>query len=59
MDNLKENFFVSQLQKYGAKLVDYAGWAMPVEFSGLTREHEAVRTAAGLFDVSHMGRGSK
>lgn len=36
-------------------MVDYAGWSMPVEFSGLVLEHEAVRTAAGLFDVSHMG----
>ena len=42
-------------EKYGGKLVDYAGWSMPVEFSGLVQEHEAVRTAAGLFDVSHMG----
>ena len=39
----------------GAKMVDYCGWDMPVEYSGLTREHLAVRTAAGLFDVSHMG----
>lgn len=39
----------------GAKMVDYCGWDMPVEYSGITREHLAVRTAAGLFDVSHMG----
>jgi len=39
----------------GAKMVDYCGWEMPVEYSGITREHLAVRTAAGLFDVSHMG----
>jgi aminomethyltransferase len=39
----------------GAKMVDYSGWNMPVEYSGITREHLAVRTAAGLFDVSHMG----
>ncbi|NLZ92121.1 MAG: glycine cleavage system aminomethyltransferase GcvT [Clostridiales bacterium] len=55
MDNLKKTSLFPSYKKYGAKLVDYAGWAMPVEFSGLTREHEAVRTAAGLFDVSHMG----
>ena len=36
-------------------MVDYCGWDMPVEYSGITREHLAVRTAAGLFDVSHMG----
>ncbi len=39
----------------GAKMVDFSGWDMPVEYSGITREHLAVRTAAGLFDVSHMG----
>ena len=39
----------------GAKMVDYCGWDMPVEYSGITPEHLAVRTAAGLFDVSHMG----
>ncbi|MEO8503515.1 MAG: glycine cleavage system aminomethyltransferase GcvT [Acidobacteriota bacterium] len=39
----------------GAKLVDFAGWEMPVQYSGLMDEHQAVRQAAGLFDVSHMG----
>ncbi len=39
----------------GARMVDFCGWDMPVEYSGITREHLAVRTAAGLFDVSHMG----
>ncbi len=39
----------------GAKMVNYCGWDMPVEYSGISREHLAVRTAAGLFDVSHMG----
>ena len=38
-----------------AKMVDFGGWDMPVEYSGVTAEHMAVRTAAGLFDVSHMG----
>ena len=38
-----------------ARMVDFCGWDMPVEYSGITREHLAVRTAAGLFDVSHMG----
>ncbi len=42
-------------KKLGAKMVDFGGWDMPVEYSGITREHVAVRTAAGLFDVSHMG----
>ena len=39
----------------GAKMVPFGGWDMPVEYSGITAEHMAVRTAAGLFDVSHMG----
>jgi aminomethyltransferase len=39
----------------GARMVDFAGWEMPVQYSGLLEEHEAVRTRAGLFDVSHMG----
>jgi aminomethyltransferase len=37
------------------KIIDFGGWALPVEYSGILLEHEAVRTAAGLFDVSHMG----
>jgi aminomethyltransferase len=39
----------------GARMVEFGGWEMPVEYSGIIREHLAVRTAAGLFDVSHMG----
>ena len=39
----------------GARMVEFAGWQMPVQFSGLIDEHTAVRKAAGLFDVSHMG----
>jgi aminomethyltransferase len=39
----------------GARLVDFAGWEMPVQYSGIKAEHQAVRRAAGLFDVSHMG----
>jgi len=39
----------------GAKLVDFAGWEMPVQYEGVIEEHRAVRTAAGMFDVSHMG----
>ena len=38
-----------------ARMVPFAGWDMPVEFTGITEEHLAVRTRAGLFDVSHMG----
>src|SRR5436190_4903307 len=39
----------------GARMVDFGGWDMPVQYSGIIEEHHAVRTAAGLFDVSHMG----
>jgi aminomethyltransferase len=39
----------------GARMVPFAGWDMPVEYSGITAEHMAVRASAGLFDVSHMG----
>jgi aminomethyltransferase len=40
---------------HGAKLVDFAGWEMPVQYRSILDEHKAVRRAAGLFDVSHMG----
>ncbi len=42
-------------RKLGGKIVDFAGWELPVQYAGVVAEHEAVRTAAGLFDVSHMG----
>ena len=42
-------------RRMGAKMVDFGGWDMPVEYSGLIAEHMAVRTGVGLFDVSHMG----
>jgi aminomethyltransferase len=42
-------------RRLGAKMVNFGGWDMPVEYSGIIAEHMAVRTQAGLFDVSHMG----
>ena len=39
----------------GARIVPFAGWEMPVQYAGIVEEHKAVRNAAGLFDVSHMG----
>ena len=42
-------------RKLGAKMVDFNGWDMPVEYSGIIAEHLAVRTGVGIFDVSHMG----
>jgi aminomethyltransferase len=41
---------------HGARMVDFAGWEMPVQYTSIVDEHQAVRTAAGLFDISHMGR---
>ncbi|MBL9093247.1 MAG: glycine cleavage system aminomethyltransferase GcvT [Planctomycetaceae bacterium] len=43
-------------QSHGGRLVDFAGWSMPVQYKSIVEEHNAVRSAAGLFDVSHMGR---
>src|SRR5207342_3831759 len=39
----------------GARLIDFAGWEMPVQYTGILEEHRAVRERAGLFDLSHMG----
>ncbi len=41
---------------HGARMVDFAGWDMPVQYKSIVEEHQAVRSAAGLFDISHMGR---
>jgi aminomethyltransferase len=41
---------------HGARMVDFGGWDMPIQYTTIIDEHSAVRTAAGLFDVSHMGR---
>jgi aminomethyltransferase len=40
----------------GARLVPFAGWEMPIQYTSITEEHRAVRTSAGVFDVSHMGQ---
>jgi len=42
-------------QKLGARLIDFGGWEMPVQYTGIVEEHLAVRRAAGIFDISHMG----
>lgn len=43
-------------QSHGAKMVEFGGWDMPIQYSAITPEHHAVRKAAGLFDIAHMGR---
>lgn len=45
-------------QRLGARFTDFGGWEMPVHYSGTLAEHDAVRTSAGVFDVSHLGRFS-
>ncbi|NOX56738.1 MAG: glycine cleavage system aminomethyltransferase GcvT [Planctomycetes bacterium] len=42
--------------EHGGRMVDFAGWHMPVQYTTITDEHRAVRRAAGLFDIAHMGR---
>lgn len=44
------------MRQAGGKMVDFHGWELPIEFSGILKEHEAVRKSAGIFDVSHMGQ---
>lgn len=53
---LKSTSLLETHVRLGARMVPFAGWNMPVEYSGISAEHMAVRTAAGLFDVSHMGQ---
>ncbi len=52
---LKRTVLNALHKSMGARMVEFGGWEMPVEYSGITQEHIAVRTRAGLFDVSHMG----
>jgi aminomethyltransferase len=53
--HLKRTPLYEQHRAIGARLVEFGGWEMPVQYSSILEEHEAVRTRAGLFDVSHMG----
>lgn len=53
--DLRKTAFFDLHEKLGAKMIDYAGWALPSEYEGLVAEHNAVRENVGLFDVSHMG----
>ena len=52
---LKKTPLHAKHRAHGARMVEFGGWDMPVEYSGIADEHLAVRTRAGLFDVSHMG----
>src|SRR5207237_9256298 len=52
---LKRTALFSAHQKLVAKLIDFGGWEMPVQYTSIVDEHLAVRNAAGIFDISHMG----
>lgn len=54
-EELKRTPLFAAHLKYGARMVPFGGWEMPVQYAGVMEEHRAVRTACGLFDVSHMG----
>ncbi|MGZ4159343.1 MAG: glycine cleavage system aminomethyltransferase GcvT [Neobacillus sp.] len=55
MPELKRTSLFNVYKEFGGKTIDFGGWELPVQFSSIKEEHEAVRTKAGLFDVSHMG----
>ncbi|MSU59950.1 MAG: glycine cleavage system aminomethyltransferase GcvT [Pedosphaera sp.] len=52
---LKRTALFAAHQKLGGKLIEFGGWEMPVQYTSITDEHLAVRNAAGIFDISHMG----
>ena len=53
---LRETALCDRHQELGARLIPFAGWLMPVQYTGVIDEHRTVRTAAGLFDLGHMGQ---
>jgi aminomethyltransferase len=55
VEHLKKTPLYEVYSSYGGRIIDFGGWALPVQYSSILEEHEAVRTRAGLFDVSHMG----
>ena len=54
MDALKKTALHEHHRRLGARLVDFAGWEMPIQYASQLDEHHAVRTHAGMFDVAHM-----
>jgi aminomethyltransferase len=52
---MKKTPLYEKHSKLGGKIIEFGGWLLPVQYTGIIEEHEHVRTAAGLFDVSHMG----
>src|SRR5689334_18548473 len=53
--NLKRTPLCEAHQRLGARMVEFGGWLMPVQYASILQEHHAVRKACGLFDISHMG----
>ena len=53
---MKSTPFTHLHQSLGAKMAEFAGYNMPVQYEGVNAEHETVRQAVGVFDVSHMGQ---
>ena len=51
----KKTAFYDKHLALGGRMVEFAGYSLPVQYSGIIEEHRAVRNSAGLFDVSHMG----
>ena len=56
MSDLRQTPLYNHHVSLKAKIADFGGWAMPIEYSGVVLEHEAVRNDVGIFDVSHMGK---
>ena len=54
-ESLKKTPLNAVEHELGGKMIDFGGWELPVQFTSIIDEHQAVRTRAGLFDVSHMG----
>lgn len=52
---MKQTALIDEHRRLGGRLIDFGGWELPVQYTGVLDEHTACRTAAGLFDVSHMG----
>jgi aminomethyltransferase len=53
--SLRRTALFEEHQRLGGRLIDFGGWELPVQYSGVMDEHVSCRQAAGLFDVSHMG----
>ncbi len=55
-NNLSRTALYDSHVALGARMVDFGGWSMPIQYDSIVPEHEATRKAVALFDVSHMGR---